>query len=138
MRIKMILIICLFSTALSAQTILELFEPRSHSAFGKTIPYHRKSIRLKEYDYTQPGMYFVTICTYNHECIFGNIIDGEMRLNAYGSLVESEWMKTPKVRRNVSLDAFVIMPNHLHSIFAIDCRGVLQYAPTPIVCHCEP
>jgi hypothetical protein len=51
-------------------------------------PHHRKSIRLKYYDYSQPGEYFVTICTYGHECVFGKIIHGEMQLNANGSIAD--------------------------------------------------
>jgi len=62
----------------------------------KTInEHHRKSIRLKEYDYSQPGEYFVTICSYNQECIFGDVIDGEMRLSRLGEIVLDTWNDLP-------------------------------------------
>jgi putative transposase len=93
--------------------------------------HHRRSIRLKDYDYSQAGAYFVTICT-NKESLFGEIEDGEMRLNQYGSIVHEEWLRTAELRNNIQMDAFVVMPNHMHGIIMItdDGRGVLQYAPT--------
>jgi REP element-mobilizing transposase RayT len=94
--------------------------------------HHRRSIRLKEYDYSQSGAYFITICVYNRECLFGEIVNGEVRLNEWGTIVEKELLKTPALRSNVLLDEYVVMPNHLHGIIVImdHCRGVLQYAPT--------
>ena len=80
---------------------------------------HRQSIRLKGYDYAQPGWYFVTICTHNQECIFGEVIDGEMRSNEYGRIVADEWLRTEHVRPNVILDSFIVMPNHTHAIIII-------------------
>ena len=89
--------------------------------------YNRRSIRLKNYDYSQPGGYFITIVTHNRQCLFGNIVDGEMRLNEYGELVKTEWQKTGIIRPNIVIDAFVVMPNHLHGILIItgndDGRG---------------
>lgn len=82
--------------------------------------HHRRSIRLKGYDYSQAGAYFVTICARNHECIFGEINDGEMKLNEYGKIVRDEWMRTEDVRPNVELDEFIIMPNHVHGILVIN------------------
>lgn len=81
--------------------------------------YHRKSIRLKDYDYSQPGEYFVTICTYDHECTLGEIINGEMRLNKIGKIVKEEWLRTENIRPGIELDVFVIMPNHIHGIIVI-------------------
>ena len=94
--------------------------------------HHRRSIRLKDYDYTQPGAYFVTVCTHRTTCLFGEIVAGVMRLNSIGKAVEEEWLKTPILRPNVGLDEYVVMPNHLHGIVMMtDCgRGVLRYAPT--------
>lgn len=80
---------------------------------------HRYSIRLKDYDYAQAGAYFITICTYNKESIFGNVINGEMMSNEYGQVVEREWLKTTQIRTDIELDEFVIMPNHMHGIFVI-------------------
>jgi REP element-mobilizing transposase RayT len=90
---------------------------------------HRRSIRLPEYDYSQVGAYFVTICTYNRECLFGNIEDGKLILNEYGKIVCVEWIKTGEIRFNVQLDEYVIMPNHIHGIIAIvgaHCNVPLQ------------
>lgn len=83
--------------------------------------HHRRSIRLKGYDYTQPGAYFITIVTQNRECVFGEIADGVMRLNEYGGIVGEEWFKTADLRPYVELnhDEFVVMPNHIHGIIWI-------------------
>ena len=78
--------------------------------------HHRRSVRLEEYDYSGPAAYFVTICAWNRECIFGEIIDGEMRLNEYGKVVQQEWSCTGDIRSNVEMDEFVVMPNHFHGI----------------------
>jgi putative transposase len=97
--------------------------------------HHRRSIRLKDYDYTNPGVYFVTICTWNRECLFGDIVNGGMQLNDFGEIVIREWRYTGDIRRtNVELDEFVIMPNHVHGILTIisgnGCRGMARHAPT--------
>ena len=78
--------------------------------------YRVESIRLPGYDYSQPGTYFITIVTHNRQCFFGNIVDGEMMLNEFGVLVKNEWLKTGIIRPNIVIDAFVVMPNHLHGI----------------------
>ncbi|WP_072620284.1 transposase [Spirulina major] len=78
--------------------------------------HHRQSIRLRGYDYTQPGAYFVTICTYKKQCWFGEVRNGTMYRNQIGNLVAHEWLKSPQIRDNVKLDAWVVMPNHLHGI----------------------
>ena len=76
----------------------------------------RKSIRLKEYNYSFPGWYYVTICTFNRTKLFGKVINGKMMLNDSGKIVEEEWLKTIQIRSNVDLDYYVIMPNHFHGI----------------------
>ncbi len=81
--------------------------------------HQRKSIRLKEYDYSLPGEYFITICTHGKQCIFGEVVDEEMHLNEVGKIAKEEWLKTPIIRPAVELDVFEIMPNHLHSIIVI-------------------
>ncbi len=80
--------------------------------------HHRRSVRLKGYDYTQPGAYFVTICTFHREEIFGEVVDGVMRVNPSGEIVREEWLKTAQIHQEVELyeDEFVIMPNHIHGI----------------------
>jgi putative transposase len=91
--------------------------------------HHRHSIRLKGYDYTQSGAYFVTLCTYQREEIFGEVAEGEMRLNPLGEIVREEWLKTTGIRSNVELheDEFVIMPNHIHGIiWIVETVGVTR------------
>ena len=80
--------------------------------------HHRRSIRLKEYDYTQSGAYFVTIVTNQREPLFGEIVDGQMNLNPLGEIARREWFKTAELRPYVELyeDEFVVMPNHAHGI----------------------
>ncbi|MGB8645104.1 MAG: hypothetical protein WCF84_07695 [Anaerolineae bacterium] len=81
--------------------------------------HHRRSIRLKGYDYSQPGAYFITLVTNDRECLFGEIVNGEMRLSECGRIVQEEWLRTAKIRPNVQLDEFVIMPNHFHAVLII-------------------
>ncbi len=78
--------------------------------------HHRRSIRLEGYDYTQIGAYFVTICTWQRECLFGNVVNQEMQLSRYGETVLFNWDYLPRRYPYVLLDAFVIMPNHVHGI----------------------
>lgn len=82
--------------------------------------HHRRSIRLKGYDYTQPGWYFITICVQNRECLLGTIRNGEMILNDYGKIVEFTWFDLPNHNAHVILDQFGIMPNHVHGIIVLD------------------
>jgi len=93
---------------------------------------NRRSIRLKGYDYTQPGAYFVTICTQNRECLFGQITDGKMVLNNAGRMVADSWEWLAEQYDHVLLDEWVVMPNHLHGIIVITDggRGGSRTAPT--------
>lgn len=79
----------------------------------------RKSPRLQGYDYASSGAYFVTICTYQRENLFGEIIGGEMCLNANGDFAKQCWLQLPKYFQAVELDAFVVMPNHMHGIISL-------------------
>ncbi len=88
--------------------------------------HHRRSIRLKGYDYSQAGLYFVTICCQDRICRFGDVVNGEMKLNEYGTVAYNEWMKTPELRTNVELGEFIIMPNHIHGIIRLHGRGELH------------
>jgi len=100
--------------------------------------HHRRSIRLAGYDYSQMGAYFVTICTRERRCLFGDVVDGEMRLNPYGAIVTSAWQWLAGQYPYVALDECVVMPNHLHGIIEIldcdrgvdSCRGGSRTAPT--------
>jgi REP element-mobilizing transposase RayT len=81
--------------------------------------HHRQSIRLKNYDYSQAGAYFITICTHQKQCLFGNIKNGRMRLNHLGAIADQYWQQIPEHFPNTALDIYIIMPNHLHGILWI-------------------
>jgi REP element-mobilizing transposase RayT len=81
--------------------------------------HHRRSIRLPGYDYSSAGAYFVTLCTYGRDCLFGAVDGGTVRLNDYGLVARDEWLRTGEVRAEIELDAFVVMPNHIHGIVLI-------------------
>ena len=85
------------------------YDPKKH---------HRRSIRLRGYDYTQPGAYFLTICTHRCGHLFGRVVDGEMVLNVFGEIVREEWFRSAEIRAEIELfpDEFVVMPNHIHGI----------------------
>jgi putative transposase len=109
---------------------------------NKSNFHHRRSIRLQGYDYSQPGAYFITICTHNRECLFGEILgscsvgagftpaqtagftpappmSARMELNEFGVIARDEWLKLPVRYSNITLDTFQIMPNHIHGIIFI-------------------
>ncbi|MEZ4668028.1 MAG: transposase [Anaerolineae bacterium] len=86
----------------------------------------RKSPRLKGYDYTQEGAYFVTICTHQRQFLFGEVVNGEMRLNELGLITEECWELIPDHFPHMELDAFVVMPNHVHGILLIAAPPVLK------------
>ena len=81
--------------------------------------HHRRSIRLKGYDYSQAGMYFVTICVQKHICLFGDIIGKQMILNETGKIVENLWFEIPQHFPDAILHEFIAMPNHIHSIIEL-------------------
>jgi REP element-mobilizing transposase RayT len=85
--------------------------------------HHRRSIRLKDYNYAQAGAYFVTVCTHERECVFGNVIAGEVQLNEYGRIVTACWEEIPHHFMGTELDAFVVMPNHIHGVVVITNDG---------------
>jgi putative transposase len=93
--------------------------PNRFTAMGTISHPHRKSIRLREYDYSLPGEYFITICAHNRECIFGNIIQEEMMLSTEGMIIQRCWGEIPKHFLNVQLDEYIIMPNHIHGIIIL-------------------
>jgi REP element-mobilizing transposase RayT len=89
--------------------------------------YRIESARLKGYDYSTPGEYFVTICVGGKIEWFGNVVDGKMKRNDVGEIVAEEWKRTQEIRNNVVLDEWVIMPNHFHGIIII----VESFVETP-------
>lgn len=104
---------------------MDLFDPQQN---------HRRSIRLKGYDYTQVGAYFVTAVTWHRDCLFGDFADGEVQLNRAGQIIRDEWMNLAQRFKFVELGAFVVMPNHLHGILLFHgvgaTRPVLSGAPS--------
>jgi len=81
--------------------------------------HHRRSIRLKGYDYSQSGIYFVTICLKDAECLLGEVKNNQMTLNPAGKMIESEWRKIPEKYPFVDIDEFIVMPNHMHGLISI-------------------
>jgi len=99
----------------------------------KPIISKRKPLRYKENDYSLEGSYFVTICTKEHQMLFGGIVNGEMNCNRTGKIAEQCWNDLPKHFSNIILDEFVVMPNHVHEIIVLvekPCRDVQLNIPT--------
>jgi len=96
-------------TRRSAPTIMR-YKPEIH---------HRRSIRLKEYDYSQRGYYFITICTQGRRCLFGGIEKGRMILNDAGKMIGHWWDELKNKYANIEIDEYLIMPNHCHGIINI-------------------
>ena len=92
--------------------------------------HHRRSIRLKGQDYAEPGAYFITVCTHERACLFGHVVNGEMHLNDAGEIARRCWEDIPHHFPLVELDAFVVMPNHVHGMIVILGRGEKSFAPT--------
>ena len=95
------------------------FDPQKH---------HRRSIRLKGYEYSQPGAYFVTVVAYQCESLFGKVVNGEMKSNEYGKIVQKWWDEISNHFPNIETIPFVIMPNHIHEIIVIaaERRGMVS------------
>jgi REP element-mobilizing transposase RayT len=113
----------------------------SYTQYGRPASRpNRRSIRLTGYDYTQPGAYFVTICTQDRACLSGEVVDGVMVLNAIGQIVDDEWRLSATLRNEIELDECVVMPNHVHGIVVIDTtrRGDRPVAPTTHGVTCGP
>lgn len=96
--------------------------------------HNRHSIRLKGYDYSQEGLYYITICTQGKLFLFGDIIKGKMKLNEAGKMIEQQWINISNRFPNVELDEFVIMPNHVHGIIIINaCKERAGTRPAPTI-----
>jgi putative transposase len=107
--------------------------------------YHRRSIRKEGYDYSLAGAYFVTMVTQHREYLFGEVVNDEMRENQYGKIVRHAWIDLISHYPQVTLDAFVIMPNHTHGIVSINeidevyrCKGGSQTRPYKMIQHGLP
>lgn len=99
------------------------FDPYKH---------HRRSIRLQGYDYARPGGYFITVVTNERECLFGEVVEGEVQLNDRGKIAEDCWCAIPDHFPGIELGIFVVMPNHIHGIINIATHsgGTMYRAPT--------
>ena len=88
---------------------MNAYDPQKHN---------RRSMRLKNYDYSQPGAYFITLVTYQREMLFGRVAEGKMEYSRLGKIVREEWIKSNRMRREIQLneDEFIVMPNHIHGI----------------------
>ena len=86
---------------------------------GDELKKGRRSIRLRDYDYSQPGAYFITICTLDLECLFGDVVDGRVELNGLGEIAQRCWYEIPDHFLNVKQDEFIVMPNHVHGLIMI-------------------
>lgn len=94
---------------------------------------NRQTIRLKGYDYSQPGWYFVTICTWQREAIFGRIAEDCVQLTVAGKVVAKTWLELPRHYPLVQVDEFIVMPNHIHGIVVIvEKTGVAPAASAPL------
>lgn len=81
--------------------------------------YRIPSASWQAWDYSSDGLYFITICTANRACIFGDIVNGEFLISETGKIIEEEWLKSFEIRKELSCDSYVIMPNHIHAILRI-------------------
>src|SRR5919108_4995307 len=97
------------------------YEPQKHQ---------RRSMRLANYNYAEFGAYFVTIVAHNRRCIFGEVVDGKIELNDLGQIVTEEWERSHHIRKEIGLDGFVVMPNHLHGIVMIRPVGATGRSPS--------
>jgi len=92
--------------------------------------YHRHSIRLKGFDYSRSGAYFVTVCTQDRACVFGDVVAGNIRRNAAGRMIDKWWLELNRGFSNVKTDEYAIMPNHFHGIvFITDASNGGRGAP---------
>ena len=91
--------------------------------------HHRRSIRLIGYDYSKAGLYYLTFCVKNRACLYGDVINGKMKLNNAGIMIENQWLLLPKRFNNIKLHEYIVMPNHFHAILEIVAGATLVVAP---------
>ena len=96
--------------------------------------HNRRSIRLRGYDYSQAGAYFVTVCAHDRMCLFGEIMDGKMHLNDAGRMVEKWWLALNRKFSTMETDEYIVMPNHFHGIVVI-VGADLCVCPVPVGAH---
>jgi putative transposase len=96
--------------------------------------HHRQSIRLNGYDYLKSVAYFITICTYEREYLFGDVIDGKMVLNEFGNISRCHWQQLAYYHPNLIIDESNVMPNHLHGIIILDSSIENTKSISEIIC----
>jgi putative transposase len=97
---------------------------------------HRKRLRLRDYDYAQPGAYFITICTHHRRCLFGIIRDGSMETNSLGQVVADTWRRQMETEHASKTDEWILMPNHFHAVVLTEWQeGGSRAAPTTTSWH---
>jgi REP element-mobilizing transposase RayT len=94
-----------------------------------SVKHHRRSLRLTDYDYSDTGAYFVTICTQNRACLFGEVVDGKLQLNDAGRLIQKLWEELPTRFAEVNINSFIVMPNHLHGIVLVGAQFIAPDTP---------
>ena len=92
------------------------------------VQHGRRSVRLRGYDYTSAGFSFVIVCAHDRACLFGDVVDGHIRLSNAGRIVEASWRAIPDDFPDVTLDSWVVMPNHVHGIIGV---GATHASPLP-------
>ena len=97
----------------------------------------RRSIRLRNYDYSQPGAYFITLCVEGKRCLLGEVLDAQVAKNSAGNMVEHWWLELPRKFPEVVLDKHVVMPNHFHGILIIEREAVLTPPAGVRVARCR-
>src|SRR5688500_16841328 len=99
--------------------MIEVITSMSKASKYNPIIHHRRSIRLKGYDYSQAGSYFITMCCQDMKCRFGKIVHDQMFLNEYGLIAHEQWQQLGQRFSNCRIDEFIIMPNHMHGIISL-------------------
>src|SRR5687767_10717520 len=97
------------------------YDPQKH---------HRRSLRLQNFDYSDEGPYFVTVCVHERRCFFGDVQASKMQLNEIGRMIEAEWHRLPERFPWLTLDEFIVMPNHLHGLVGLEGRGEACLRPS--------
>ncbi len=95
--------------------------------------HHRQSIRLRGHNYASAGIYFITTCTHNRECLFGTVDEGSMKLTDFGKIISEEWQKSWKIRPEFQFHEWIVMPNHFHAIIQIKIENSTESLATSIV-----
>ena len=94
-------------------------------------PTRKKCVRLSDFDYSLAGAYFVTICTQDRCCLFGNVINEQLHQSPAGKMIQKAWLDLPTIHPRIQLDEFIVMPNHLHGIIVLESEGNYRAGTRP-------